>query len=189
MVKAARQRVKRNRAWTRLPKCSTFVECLPMRASPAITSSRVPTGVASFFSLVVSMLPAQEMVRTGLPGQLEHFVAYGGSATIATAGSGLNRGGKRIVGCSWIYSGFLEYLRHFSSGGHPSIEHFGASMLGASSGGLTVALLWRRLANMLHPWPFGTQVEPNSRQGAAATSFRPYRFAPEPLPVSPQYVG
>jgi hypothetical protein len=33
-------------------------------------------------------MPAQEVVRTGLPGQLEHFVAYAGSAAIGVAGYG-----------------------------------------------------------------------------------------------------
>jgi hypothetical protein len=31
------------------------------------------------------------MARTGFPGEVEHFVAYAGSAAIATVGYGLNR--------------------------------------------------------------------------------------------------
>jgi len=50
---------------------------------------------------VLSLLPAQEMVRTDLPGQFEHFIAYAGSAAIAMAGYGLSRGGMRIIGGFW----------------------------------------------------------------------------------------
>ena len=86
------------------------------------------------------------MVRTGLPGRLEHFVAYAGSAAIAMAGYGASRGGTQIIGGFWVYAGILEYLQHFSPGRHPAIEDFAASALGALCGGLAIALLWRRLS-------------------------------------------
>jgi VanZ family protein len=91
---------------------------------------------------VVTLL-AQEMVRTGLPGQFEHLIAYAGSTAIASAGYGLNRGGMWIIGGFWAYAGVLEYLQHFSPGRHPSVEDFAVSALGALFGGLVVALLWR----------------------------------------------
>ena len=31
----------------------------------------------------LSLLPAQDMMRTGFPGEIEHFACYAGSATIA----------------------------------------------------------------------------------------------------------
>jgi VanZ family protein len=84
------------------------------------------------------------MVRTGIPGQLEHFLAYAGSASIAIAGYA-RRGAVRVIGLFWIYAGLLEYLQHFSPGRHPSIADFAASAFGAFSGGLAGALLVRRL--------------------------------------------
>ena len=71
-------------------------------------------GVLAFLSL----LPAQDMVRTGFPGEVEHFAAYAGSGAIAMAGYGLNRGAARVIGCFWLYAGILEYLQHFSPGRH-----------------------------------------------------------------------
>jgi VanZ family protein len=91
------------------------------------------------------------MVRTGIPGQLEHFVAYAGSASIATAGYGRRRGTVRIIGLFWIYGGFLEYLQHFSPGRHPSIADFATSAVGAFFGGLSATLLARRLWKRAHP--------------------------------------
>jgi VanZ family protein len=86
------------------------------------------------------------MVRTSLPGRVEHFIAYAGSAAIAIAGYGATRDAAQIIGGFWVYAGVLEYLQHFSPGRHPAIGDFAASALGAVCGGLTVALLLRRLS-------------------------------------------
>jgi len=42
---------------------------------------------------VLSLLPLEQLeaVRTDLPGQIEHIVAYTGSAAVATVGYGLSR--------------------------------------------------------------------------------------------------
>jgi VanZ family protein len=91
----------------------------------------------------LSLLPAQEMVRTDLPGELEHFVAYAGSTAIAVAAYGLRWAGFRIIGYFWAYAGMLEYLQHLAPGRHPAFEDFAASALGALCGGGAVLLLWR----------------------------------------------
>jgi VanZ family protein len=117
----------------------------PMRANLLMTSLRVLTWCCLVLLAILSLLPAQQMVRTGLPGRLEHFVAYAGSAAIAMAGYGASRGAMQIIGGFWAYAGILEYLQHFSPGRHPSIADFAASALGALCGGLVIALLWRRL--------------------------------------------
>lgn len=112
-----------------------------MRASPVLTTFRVLTWCCVVLLAVLSLLPAQRMVRTGLPGRLEHFVAYAGSAVVAMVGYGPSHGVVRIVGCFWLYGGILEYLQHFSPGRRPSVWDFAASALGALCGGLAVALL------------------------------------------------
>ena len=115
-----------------------------MRASLFMTSLRVLTWCCVVLLAVLSPLPPHEMVRTGLPGRLEHFVAYAGSAAIAMAGYGASRGSVQVIGGFWVYAGILEYLQHFSPGRHPAIEDFAASAFGALCGGLAIALLWRR---------------------------------------------
>jgi VanZ family protein len=90
------------------------------------------------------VLPELNTMRTGLPGQLEHFIAYAGSAAVGMTGYGASRGDVRVVGSFWVYAAILEYLQQFSPGRHPSIEDFAASALGALCGGLAVAFLWRR---------------------------------------------
>jgi len=111
---------------------------------PGQTSFRILTWCCVILLAVLSLLPAQDMVRTGIPGELEHFAAYAGSASIAIAGYG-RRGAVRIIGLFWIYAGVLEYLQHFSPGRHPSIVDFAASALGAVFGAVVGAFLVRRL--------------------------------------------
>jgi hypothetical protein len=63
-----------------------------------MASLRVLTWLCVILLAVLSLVPAQDMVRTGLPGRLEHFVAYAGSASIAIAGYGATRGATQIIG-------------------------------------------------------------------------------------------
>ena len=109
-----------------------------------ITACRVLTWCCVFLLAVLSLMPAQDMVRTGLPGELEHLVAYAGSAAIGMAGYGPSRGGVRVIGGFWVYAAILEYLQHFSPGRHPSLVDFAASALGALCGALAVAFLSHR---------------------------------------------
>jgi VanZ family protein len=118
----------------------------PMRASLVDTSLRVLTWGCVILLAILSLLPDQQMVRTGFPGRVEHFVAYAGSAAIAVAGYGVTRGSMQIIGGFWVYAAILEYLQHFSPGRHPAIGDFAASALGALCGGLAIAFLWRRLS-------------------------------------------
>src|SRR6266404_4889087 len=81
-----------------------------MGARLLITACRVLTWCCVLLLAVLSLLPAQDMVRTGVPGELEHLVAYAGSAAIGIAGYGPSRGGVRVIGGFWVYAAVLEYL-------------------------------------------------------------------------------
>jgi VanZ family protein len=109
------------------------------------TSLRFLTWVCVGLLAILSLTPAEEIdaVRTDLPGQVEHIIAYAASTAIAMAGYGLNRGAARIIGCFWLYAGVLEYLQNFSPGRNPALVDFAASAIGAVCGGVAVLLLWR----------------------------------------------
>jgi VanZ family protein len=124
---------------------------LQMRAGLLRTSLRVLTWVCVGLLGLLSLLPAQDMVRTGFPGSLEHFAAYAGSGAIAMAGYGLNRGAVRVIGSFWLYAGVLEYLQSFSPGRHPALWDLAASALGALCGGVAVLFLWRYCSAPLGP--------------------------------------
>jgi VanZ family protein len=89
------------------------------------------------------LLPAEDMVRTGSPGELEHFVAYAGSGAVAMAAYGLRRGAIPVIGLLSLYAGVLEYIQHFSPGRHPSLVDFATSAAGALCGGVAIVVLWR----------------------------------------------
>ena len=120
-----------------------------MLANLTMRSIRVLTWFCVVLLAVLSLLPAQDMVRTGFPGRVEHVVAYAGSAAIAMAGYGARRGAAQIVASFWVYAGILEYLQHFSPGRHPTIGDFTASALGALCGGLVIPLIRRRLGPLV----------------------------------------
>jgi hypothetical protein len=130
-----------------LVPCVLVDECPAMRASLLIAVCRVLTWCCVFLLAVLSLMPAQDMVRTGVPGGLEHLVAYAGSAAFGMAGYGPSRGGVRVIGGFWVYAAVLEYLQQFSPGRHPSLVDFAASAFGALCGGLAVALLRRRFSD------------------------------------------
>ena len=83
-------------------KSFTIDNVTPMR--PVQTSFRILAWFCVILLAVLSLLPAQDMVRTGIPGRLEHFVAYAGSATIAIAGY-RRQGAVRITGLFWKRGG------------------------------------------------------------------------------------
>ena len=129
-----------------------------MRASLVIPVARVLTWGCVILLAALSLwpgrgigflyvLPEFNSMRTGLPGRLEHFIAYAGSAAIGMLGYGASWGGGRVIGSFCVYAAILEYLQHFSPGRHPSLGDFAASAFGALCGALTIALLWLRPSN------------------------------------------
>ena len=121
-----------------------------MLSGAVITAFRVLTWSCICLLAILSLLPAEEMVRTGIPGELEHFMAYAASASIAIAAYGQSRGATRIIGFFWAYAGTLEWLQHFSPGRHPAVSDFAASALGALCGGVAAGLVTRRLGKGAH---------------------------------------
>jgi VanZ family protein len=122
-----------------------------MLSGGVITAFRVLTWGCVCLLAVFSLLPARDMIRTGSPGELEHFVAYAASASLAAVGYGQSRGLIRIIGFFWGYAGILECLQHFSPGRHPAIADFGASAFGALCGGLAIGLAANCLGKGGHP--------------------------------------
>jgi VanZ family protein len=111
------------------------------RASLVSTSLQVLTWCCVLLLAVLSLLPVQDMVRTGLPGRLEHVIACAWSAAIAMAAYGASRGLAHIIAGFWLYAGILEYLQHFSPGRHPALGDFAASAFGALCGVVAVVMV------------------------------------------------
>ena len=73
------------------PKYRPIDDHQMIRGDLVTTSLRFMTWGCVTLLAVLSLLHTQDMVRTSLPGQLERFIAYAGSAAIAMVGYGLSR--------------------------------------------------------------------------------------------------
>jgi subtilisin family serine protease len=114
LMAAARYATRRRRRRRGYPSSSPQATCRERPPAQRARHSCLRSRTSSL--AVLSLTPAQDIVRTGLPGRVEHFVAYAGSAAIAMAGYGATRGATQIIGGFWVYAGILDYLQHFSPG-------------------------------------------------------------------------
>jgi VanZ family protein len=90
---------------------------------------------------VLSLLPAEEMVRTSLGGHIEHMLAYAGAAFI-TAFAYPQRDLRQITIALICYAAILEFLQRFSLGRHSAMEDWLASSAGVLVGG-ALFYFWR----------------------------------------------
>jgi hypothetical protein len=109
----------RARSSCRLWPCATVDKYQAVRAS--LVTAPLPALTWCMILLTVLRSYPHKAVRTGLPGQFEHFVAYAGSAAVAMAGYGMSQGSMQVIDGFWVYAGMSEYLHHFSPGRPPAI--------------------------------------------------------------------
>jgi VanZ family protein len=108
---------------------------------------------------VLSLVPAEQMTRTGLSGHVEHVLAY-----VATAFITATAYGERTI--IWViialltYAGVLEFLQRFSPGRTSSLEDYLFSGVGVLIGVGAFVLLSRLLLRSNEPAdrPSATQI-------------------------------
>jgi hypothetical protein len=92
-----------------------------------------------FLLMVLSLAPADYLVRTGANGRLEHFAAYAGS-TLVTAAAYRARFRLSTIALSLIaYAGLLEAGQILVPGRHASFFDWGASSAGVIAGAALAA--------------------------------------------------
>jgi VanZ family protein len=98
----------------------------------------------------LSLLPSEDLVRTGLDGRVEHFCAYFATILVVTAAyaDGVVLG--VLTGRLALYAGALEIGQVWSAGRHPSVLDFAASVAGIALGSLLL-FATRRIARRLPP--------------------------------------
>jgi len=105
------------------------------------TFCRITAPACIVILAILSWLPADEMIRTGLDGRIEHFLAYSGTTIIVlTAYAPRLRHGS-LAAMLVVYAGTLELGQHFSPGRHPSVVDFAASSLGVVAGAVLLELV------------------------------------------------
>lgn len=91
---------------------------------------------------VLSLLPAEEMVRTSLGGHVEHAAAYAGAALV----TGLAYRARALTGIAALlvlYAAALEGAQRLSPGRHAAVGDWIASSAGVLAGAALAALALR----------------------------------------------
>jgi len=104
---------------------------------------------------VLSWLPGEAMIRTGINGRIEHPVAYMGTMLVVSAAYGIRLGSFRLAALLIAYAGILEVGQNFSPGRHASPFDFGASSFGVILGAIVFWLTWRWLRDT----PIGREMQ------------------------------
>jgi len=109
------------------------------------TACKLAAWVCVAVIVLLSLLPAEGMARTGADGRVEHAIAYAGTAFFVGMGYWSDRRWPALVGLLIALAGSMELLQHVSPGRHPGLPDFAASSLGAVIG-LMVA--WQAAARI-----------------------------------------
>ncbi len=92
--------------------------------------ARPASWAAIMLLALLSLLPREEMIRTGAAGWLEHVVAYAGTMLLCAAGYSTRLGLLRPALALVAYAALLELGQHVAPGRSPALTDFAASASG-----------------------------------------------------------
>lgn len=93
---------------------------------------------------VLSLLPKDDMVRTGADGRAEHLIAYAGTMAVCALAWQAKAGLRRIAVGLIAYAALLELGQHLSPGRTPALFDFAAGAAGTLAAALAYAVSLRR---------------------------------------------
>jgi VanZ family protein len=93
--------------------------------------ARSATWIAVLALAILSLLPRDQMLRTGASGWSEHAIAYAGTMTLAALGYGRRHALLRPCAALVAYAGALELAQALSPGRSPGLFDFLAGAAGA----------------------------------------------------------
>ena len=116
---------------------------------------RLTTWAAIAALAILSLLPTEAVVRTGLGGRIEHVLAYAGTALLVALAYGGRWGSLRITLALVAYAAGLEYLQRFSPTRSAEVLDFMFSSAGVLIGISAFAVLsaFAALARLRARWP------------------------------------
>jgi VanZ family protein len=113
--------------------------------------TKLASGVSILLIVVLSLLPQDERVTVGLPGQGEHFIAY--SVTGLLLGLSIpSKNGPLLAAAhlAWI-AALLEFLQQWSPGRHPRVSDAVISAVAGAVGAALAAWLRKRAETDFRP--------------------------------------
>jgi hypothetical protein len=93
--------------------------------------------------IVLSLVPGSERPHTGLPGQIEHVIAYCGTAALLGLGYPTTKARFGMVAMVVLLAAVLEMAQLWQPDRHSQFIDFAASSAGACLGMLAVAVVDR----------------------------------------------
>jgi VanZ family protein len=100
--------------------------------------------------IVLSLIPGNERPHTGLPSsQIEHFIAYCGTATLLGLGYPTAKARFGMVAMLAALAAILEMTQQWLPDRHAQFIDFAASAAGACLGMLAVAVVDRGIASKM----------------------------------------
>jgi len=87
----------------------------------------------------LSLLPKDEIVRTGVDGRLEHLVAYAGTMSVSAIAYRERFGLIRPAAALIVYAAVLELAQGLSPGRTPALFDFAAGAAGVIAAALAFA--------------------------------------------------
>lgn len=109
---------------------------------------RRAAALAAWFAIallaILSLLPKTEMVRTGVDGRFEHFIAYAGTMGLCAIAYARRIGTLRPALALVVYAAALELGQTFAPGRTPGVFDFAAGAAGVVAGSLAYAGIMRR---------------------------------------------
>ncbi|HTV34402.1 MAG TPA: VanZ family protein [Methylocella sp.] len=100
--------------------------------------------------IILSLLPGDYRPHTGLPGRVEHFIAYGLTATALALGFRPLAARLAFAGVLVLLAGAMEVLQQYVPDRHPAIADALASSLGGLLGLALGAFLYEWLTPIEH---------------------------------------
>ena len=104
--------------------------------------ARAATWAAIVLLAVLSLLPRDQMLRTGASGWSEHAVAYAGTMAMFAIGHRARLGLARPALALCGYAALLELAQHLAPGRAPALR----DALAGAAGAIAVALAARAIA-------------------------------------------
>jgi VanZ family protein len=113
-----------------------------VKAAMGSTWWKAAAGICLALIVVLSLVPQDERVATGLPGKIEHIIAYGVTALLLGLSTTRKNGPALVaLNLAWI-AGAIEILQLWSPGRHPRVSD---AIVGAAAGALGAAVAaWLR---------------------------------------------
>ena len=111
--------------------------------------TKAASGLCLLFISFYSLIPQTERLGTGLPGKVEHVLAYSVTGLLLSLSFRNERGPLLATGFLSLLACVLEFLQQWAPGRHPRVSDAIVSAMAGAVGAAAAAWLRRRACKRL----------------------------------------